>query len=174
MRLATEDHKPSLEGEKVRIEAAGGKVAPSIFGGPDRVDGGLSVSRGFGAFDFKDRRLSAEERRVSCVPDVSWCQVVAGPMTWLRLACDGIWDLIRIAASRRGKEPGRICTELLQNALHVDPPSRDNITALLVRLCAGGSDLSEKAPNDAARDASTTSGGCWGRGKRKVRRRRRI
>ena len=59
------DHKPSNEGEKARICAAGGYVDMG------RVNGNLALSRGIGDFDFKKNvDLPAEEQIVTCYPDV--------------------------------------------------------------------------------------------------------
>lgn len=55
----SEDHKPTDEGEKMRIEAAGGSVSWK------RVDGDLAVSRALGDFQYKTRSdLPAEQQKV--------------------------------------------------------------------------------------------------------------
>lgn len=55
----SEDHKPTDEGEKNRIEAAGGSVSWK------RVDGDLAVSRALGDFQYKTRPdLPAEQQKV--------------------------------------------------------------------------------------------------------------
>jgi serine/threonine protein phosphatase PrpC len=55
----SEDHKPNDEGEKKRIEAAGGVVSWK------RVDGDLAVSRALGDFQYKTRPdLPAEQQKV--------------------------------------------------------------------------------------------------------------
>jgi serine/threonine protein phosphatase PrpC len=55
----SEDHKPTDEGEKNRIEAAGGTVSWK------RVDGDLAVSRALGDFQYKTRPdLPAEQQKV--------------------------------------------------------------------------------------------------------------
>lgn len=55
----SEDHKPYDEGERKRIEAAGGCVQWK------RVDGDLAVSRAFGDFQYKTRAdLPAEQQKV--------------------------------------------------------------------------------------------------------------
>ena len=56
---ATKDHKPSLAVERNRIKAAGGMVMN------ERVDGGLAVSRAFGDFDYKMRRVPFTQWMIS-------------------------------------------------------------------------------------------------------------
>ena len=55
----SEDHKPSDDGERRRIEAAGGRVQWK------RVDGDLAVSRALGDFQYKTRSdLGPKEQKV--------------------------------------------------------------------------------------------------------------
>lgn len=62
----SEDHKPTLEGEKSRIEKAG------HFVNEERVDGELALSRALGDHQFKDKNhLPPEQQAVSPFPDVS-------------------------------------------------------------------------------------------------------
>jgi serine/threonine protein phosphatase PrpC len=58
-RAMSEDHKPYDEGERKRIEAAGGTVQW------ERVDGNLAVSRALGDFQYKTRPdLPAKDQKV--------------------------------------------------------------------------------------------------------------
>ena len=84
----SEDHKPWLEGEKKRIEDAGGCVSMK------RVDGELAVSRSLGDFQFKMGDLPPENFRVTGNPDLNY--QVRNPQQdqFLVLACDGIWDVM--------------------------------------------------------------------------------
>jgi protein phosphatase PTC2/3 len=61
------DHKPYDEGERSRIEQAGGMVAMK------RVDGELAVSRALGDFQFKNIRLAPEDCKVTPSPSVLFC-----------------------------------------------------------------------------------------------------
>ena len=54
LQFATEDHKPTNEGEKRRIEGANGKVIIN------RINGSLAVSRALGDFDYKANQLVGE------------------------------------------------------------------------------------------------------------------
>ncbi|KAL6454741.1 LOW QUALITY PROTEIN: PTC2 Protein phosphatase 2C 2 [Candida maltosa Xu316] len=83
------DHKPSNEGEKARICAAGGYVDMG------RVNGNLALSRGIGDFDFKKNvDLPAEEQIVTCYPDVIQHNIDFETDEFVVLACDGIWDCL--------------------------------------------------------------------------------
>ncbi|RLV91882.1 Protein phosphatase 2C 2 [Spathaspora sp. JA1] len=83
------DHKPSNEGEKARICAAGGYVDMG------RVNGNLALSRGIGDFDFKRNvDLPAEEQIVTCYPDVIQHKINLEQDEFIVLACDGIWDCL--------------------------------------------------------------------------------
>lgn len=83
------DHKPSNEGEKARICAAGGYVDMG------RVNGNLALSRGIGDFDFKKNvDLPAEEQIVTCYPDVIQHEIDFETDEFVVLACDGIWDCL--------------------------------------------------------------------------------
>ena len=84
----SEDHKPTDDLERMRIETAGGSVQWK------RVDGDLAVSRAFGDFQFKQRSdLPAEEQKVSCYPDIVVHERTSHDDVLL-LACDGLWDVM--------------------------------------------------------------------------------
>ncbi|KAK9313795.1 phosphatase 2C-like domain-containing protein [Lipomyces starkeyi] len=137
------DHKPQNEGEKARIQAAGG----FIDGG--RVNGNLALSRAIGDFDFKKSPdLPPEEQVVTAFPDV--IEHESGPDDeFIVLACDGIWDCLSSQAVvefvRRGiaekQELKVICENLMDNCL---APSSDlagvgcdNMTVTIVGLLNG-------------------------------------
>jgi protein phosphatase 1G len=82
------DHKPTLDGEKARILAAGGFVADG------RVKGSLALSRAIGDMEFKQSHdLPAEAQMVTALPDVQAERLVSGD-EFLIIACDGIWDVM--------------------------------------------------------------------------------
>jgi serine/threonine protein phosphatase PrpC len=84
----SEDHKPSDDLERKRIENAGGSVQWK------RVDGDLAVSRAFGDFQFKARTdLPPAEQKVSCYPDIVVHERCPEDEILL-LACDGLWDVM--------------------------------------------------------------------------------
>lgn len=111
------DHKPSNEGEKARICAAGGYVDMG------RVNGNLALSRGIGDFEFKKNvDLPAEEQIVTCYPDVIQHDINFEKDEFVILACDGIWDCLTsqnaVECVRRGvyeKKPfTQICEEMME------------------------------------------------------------
>lgn len=82
------DHKPNSKLERKRIENADHVV----MGG--RVNGELSVSRGFGDFKFKKvSTLNFKQQAVIAHPDVT-CSNRSKDDKFIMLACDGIWETI--------------------------------------------------------------------------------
>ena len=61
LHFSSEDHKPMNDGEKRRIEEAGGRVMIQ------RINGSLAVSRALGDFEYKQRT----DRGKNTVKDVS-------------------------------------------------------------------------------------------------------
>lgn len=82
----SEDHKPDNEGEKKRIEFAGGFVEDG------RVNGSLSLSRALGDMEYKqNKKLPVEKQSITCVPDLH-AEKIHPNDEFLIIACDGIWD----------------------------------------------------------------------------------
>jgi serine/threonine protein phosphatase PrpC len=99
------DHKPSLAGEKARIEAAGLTVVEERFSenGQEIVihkvalteTSLLATSRAFGDFEYKaGHDLTQEQQAVVAVPEVMVHQRNVDADVYLVLACDGIWDVM--------------------------------------------------------------------------------
>lgn len=88
-RRITTDHKPDEPGEKHRIERSGGAVL-SMFG-VARLNGALSVSRGFG--DNAMRPFGFTER-----PDI-YGPFVLQEKHPIVLACDGLFDVVTDAGA---------------------------------------------------------------------------
>ena len=150
------DHKPQDDGEKTRIEAAGGTIQWK------RVDGDLAVSRAFGDFQYKQRGdLPPERQKVSCEPDISIHRRTPEDDV-LILACDGLWDvfssaeaveLAREIISQGETNPALIAEEMVDSALNKG--SKDNISCTIVLLpgckfgpTTGGGVLSRRAKRD--------------------------
>eukprot|EP00752_Nemacystus_decipiens_P008686 g7753.t1 len=134
--VATQDHKPYNDGERARIEKAGGVVSMK------RVDGDLAVSRALGDFQYKDEDLKPEECKVSPAPETQSI-LRSGQDEFLLLACDGIWDVlsnedcaqaVREVFEDGESDLGLACEELLDMCLFEG--SRDNMSAVLVAFPA--------------------------------------
>jgi len=132
---ASEDHKPTLESERKRIEAAGGSVSMR------RVNGDLAVSRALGDYLYKQVATFPQERQqVSCEPEVTVLKREAKD-DYLILACDGIWDVmtnedcvqfVRKKVQRGETDLGAICEAIADHCLGLN--SRDNMTCCIVQL----------------------------------------
>lgn len=89
------DHKPNLETETRRIEAAGGTVQTVKRGNftTYRVNGNLSLSRAIGDLQYKcHRQLPPEKQMVTSVPEIVQHPRHADD-EFVVIACDGIWDV---------------------------------------------------------------------------------
>jgi protein phosphatase 1B len=128
------DHKPYLETEQRRIEAAGGTVQMR------RVNGDLAVSRALGDFSYKALRdLPAESQQISAEPDVKWVERSETDQ-FLVLACDGIWDVMSneevaqfiLQQSTEGgvDNLGELAEILIDTCL--EKGSRDNMSVVIV------------------------------------------
>eukprot|EP00903_Cladosiphon_okamuranus_P015406 g14229.t2 len=129
---ATEDHKPYNDGERARIEKAGGVVSMK------RVDGDLAVSRALGDFQYKDDELDAKDCKVSPAPETRSIPR-SDQDEFLIVACDGIWDVmnnedcaqaVRDIFEEGESDVGLACEEILDMCL--EEGSRDNMSAVLV------------------------------------------
>lgn len=101
----SEDHKPNLELERVRIENAGLVVTADTF-----MDDGvectihkvqlsendrLAVSRAFGDFEYKSNgALPVTEQAVVATPEIRMHARNKDRDMFLVLACDGVWDVM--------------------------------------------------------------------------------
>eukprot|EP00756_Hemistasia_phaeocysticola_P026289 Hpha_TRINITY_DN16052_c3_g2::TRINITY_DN16052_c3_g2_i3::g.119404::m.119404/K04461/PPM1B, PP2CB; protein phosphatase 1B len=135
----TEDHKPSLVGERRRIERAGGHVSNT------RVDGALAVSRAFGDRPYKVGGKTERDHKVIAVPDIKTTEAEKGDV--LLLCCDGVFEsdvfsnksLVSFMWDRYDQSPSkdlaRIAGEVTEAA--INRGSKDNISCLLVQLGEG-------------------------------------
>lgn len=163
-RPMSEDHKPTDDLERRRIESAGGRVQWK------RVDGDLAVSRAFGDFQYKTRSdLGPREQKVSCFPDIT-IQERSPQDEVLLLACDGLWDVmssdeaivtIRNIFSEGANSMVLVAEEMLEIALHKG--SKDNISAVVVKL--PGAVIKEGRFSNEVPDARTSSKKEGGEGK---------
>jgi serine/threonine protein phosphatase PrpC len=88
----SEDHKPLDDGERRRIEAAGGTV--NDVGGVARVNSNLNLSRAIGDMKYKDNcELPVDKQVITAHPDVRIFELTKEDRYFL-LACDGVWDVM--------------------------------------------------------------------------------
>jgi len=133
----TQDHKPTNDEERKRIEEAGGFVQMS------RVDGQLALSRAFGDRMLKTLHLPPEKRKVTSNPEI--ISTEATKDDFLFLACDGIYegdvfnreDVITYISEQLQKtdDLATICAAVLDECLKRG--SRDNMTAMIVQFQDG-------------------------------------
>jgi serine/threonine protein phosphatase PrpC len=166
----TVDHKPDAKGELKRIETAGSYVLSS------RVKGVLGVSRAFGDFKYKTAsELAPKYQSVTALPDtISVC--MGENDHYLFLACDGVFEqmsseevatflLERLYTSEEGKEAtdprtsrhpdlGTVLDELLSESL--ERGSKDNMTAMLIRVGQCGTHTSSTSGSIPANPAGST------------------
>ena len=82
------DHKPDNEGEKRRIEKAGGFVEDN------RVKGILNLSRSIGDLEYKsDPSIPPHEQMIIAFPEINKYKM-SKDVEFMILACDGIWDCL--------------------------------------------------------------------------------
>jgi protein phosphatase 1G len=143
------DHKPGMQSERRRIEAAGGTVTTQNAAGRTvhRVNGSLSLSRALGDFAHKGTPgLSPEQQAVTAAPELLR-HTRAVDDEFIVIACDGIWDVkssqevctfVR-ARLRKGLELTHIIRQLFGSCLSPNPKTTgglgcDNMTCVIVLL----------------------------------------
>ena len=142
----TEDHKPNLKSEKLRIEAAGGWVQNG------RVNGNLGVSRSVGDIQFKvfsetpgmcngkedvKGSLWSPCQQVISKPDVMHF-TVEEHHEFVVLASDGLWDVfppqecVNFVRKQlfKTKNIDRTASELIQKAMKRG--SQDNVSVVII------------------------------------------
>ncbi|KKA31232.1 hypothetical protein TD95_002726 [Thielaviopsis punctulata] len=158
------DHKPTLESERARINAAGGFVD---FG---RVNGNLALSRAIGDFEFKKSAdLPPESQIVTAYPDVEVHQLTEDD-EFLVIACDGIWDCQSSQAViefvRRGiaakQDLDKICENMMDNCLASNSDTGgvgcDNMTMSIIGILNGKT--KEEWYQEIARRVAAGDGPC--------------
>jgi len=130
----TRDHKPEDPEERKRIEAAGAEVQN------DRVNGNLSVCRGFG--DRDEKRTGGpgpDNRPVTCIPEQFHFE--CDETDFVLLVCDGVSEgnfsnseVVELVAKtlKEGQNGGQAARLVCREAINKD--SKDNITCMVVQL----------------------------------------
>jgi serine/threonine protein phosphatase PrpC len=135
------DHKPEVEEEQARIEAAGGRVGMKgriELGGSET---GLNVSRGLGDFAYKARReLPHDKQFVIAHPEVTVFDI--GPDDeFFCLGSDGMFETMNnddlVARLRKDLSKGDSMERVVQGALEEALPGGDNCIMSLVRFVRG-------------------------------------
>ena len=149
IKFHTEDHKPSLPYEKLRIEKAGGEVSVPVKGSNEvpRINNDMAVSRALGDHEYKNPELEPKNQIISPVPDVNVFDRDKEDM-FIVLASDGVWDVMsneevmdfvyrkiedyeKIKSNKDICEVLKnICIDLVNNCLKLKP--RDNVSAIIV------------------------------------------
>lgn len=139
----TRDHKPEDPDERKRILKAGATVEN------DRVNGSLSVSRGFGDRDQKQTGGPGPDNRpVTCIPEQF--DFECDETDFVLLVCDGVSEgnfsneeVVQLVAKtlKGGKEGGHAARLVCLEAINKD--SKDNITCMIVQL-QGVSDIFDR------------------------------
>ena len=84
----SEDHKPEMESEKMRIYKANGWISDG------RVKGNLNLTRGFGDLEYKQNTsLKPEEQMITANPDIRVVDF-SNDIDFVIIGCDGIWDCL--------------------------------------------------------------------------------
>lgn len=163
----SEDHKPEMPMEKLRIERAGGSVEQ--IGPCYRVDGwGLNLSRAFGDFHYKQRGdLKPNEQKVSAEPEVVVIELDKSKDTFIAMGCDGVFELLKNqdiidilnVGVKRNDKIETVVEELLNecispNLLVTQGKGGDNVSAILIKMYQDGS-----GNNGASAPTTATDGG---------------
>jgi len=131
--VLTEDHKPSSEKERQRIEKGGGLI---LFG---RVAGKLNVSRAFGDIEFKDKE-SFEPKVVTPEPYVNERELAEGS-EFVIIANAGLWSIISKEDAvtfvkenliQNSKDIKEVVKALVEQAY--DNGSNENISAIIIHF----------------------------------------
>lgn len=134
------DHKPFLDTERARIEAAGGFV---MLG---RVNGNLALSRAIGDFEFKgNQELGVKDQAVTADPEIR-TEELKPEDRYMIVACDGIWDVKSsqevcdfISSKMDAGVPlDKICEDLCDDCIASEPGGLgcDNMTVVIVEFKA--------------------------------------
>lgn len=135
--LATQDHKPSLEPERERIQNAGGTVMIQ------RVNGSLAVSRALGDFEYKNvEGKGPTEQLVSPEPEFFIKERIPAADEFLVLACDGVWDVMSneeicdfiSARLKLTDNLETVCNEVIDTCLNKG--SKDNMSIIIITFPA--------------------------------------
>jgi serine/threonine protein phosphatase PrpC len=157
----SQDHKPELEEEQIRVQKAGLTVTAETFKEQDgqeetiykitrSANERISMSRSFGDYEYKSNEsLGPEEQAVIAVPEIKAHARDGDRDLFLILACDGVWDVMsnedaatfvleQVEKELERKDDGsclaQVADRLLEECLRLG--SRDNMSVIIVALSA--------------------------------------
>ena len=119
----TIEDKCTNNNEKIRIEKLGGKIID------DRIDGILSISRGFGDYDLKNKGLISE-------PHITK-KLIDNNLNYCILASDGVWDTLNLddvtkITNENKNHFNDIAKIIVETAMKKG--SEDNISCIVIEL----------------------------------------
>ena len=114
------DHKCTIEDEKTRVLAEGGKIHKN------RVMGQLILTRTLGD-------LYVKQYGVINTPDIS-VNEIGNSVKYVILASDGVWDVIDldtiVGMGKAGKNVGEFCEDIVK--LSVQKGTKDNVSCIVI------------------------------------------
>ncbi|KAL7123724.1 hypothetical protein ABFS83_14G001700 [Erythranthe nasuta] len=136
----SQDHRPSCEVERKRVEDLGGTIEYGY------LNGELAVTRALGDWYMKLPFGSASP--LTAEPEFQWT-LLTDEDEFLIIGCDGIWDVlsnqeaVRLVRRelRHHNDPQQCAKELVNQALKRD--TCDNVTAIVVCLSSTPSPVSQ-------------------------------
>lgn len=134
----SQDHKPTLKKERIRIVNAGGNVLDG------RINRGLNLSRAIGDFSYKSNaNLAPDQQMVIAEPEICKISLQACD-EFLVMACDGVWERLKsqecvdFVRKRIDEVPlSKIAEEILEYCLApsaINGTGCDNMTIIIVRF----------------------------------------
>ncbi|KAG0595141.1 hypothetical protein M758_UG143200 [Ceratodon purpureus] len=126
------DHAPNSEGEKMRIELAGGTVTSDGY-----VNGHVTVARAIGDWHMPGLKGLNDTGPVIAEPEIKTWELSEDD-EFLLMGCDGLWDVFTNEAAiifarrqlRKHNDPERCSKALVREALKRN--AQDNITVITV------------------------------------------
>ena len=114
------DHKCTIEDEKTRVLAEGGKIHKN------RVMGQLILTRTLGD-------LYVKQYGVINTPDIS-VNEIGNSVKYVILASDGVWDVIDldtiVGMGKAGKNVGEFCEDIVK--LSISKGTKDNVSCIVI------------------------------------------
>ena len=138
----SEDHKPSQDIERKRIEDAGG-----FINDVGRVNGNLNLTRSLGDLKYKQvPNVARADQIITGEPDITVTELTDDD-EFIFLACDGVWDCMTSQEAvtfvrdrlNKGQTATDVVKEVFNFCISEDPRKTqgiggDNMTAVIVKL----------------------------------------